>query len=73
MNKLDQEEREILEAFESGNARRAKNAVDIGRRHREYAKAMFEKDAQISIDFIGNAPVRFMDAAGYGSSPLGSR
>jgi len=31
MNKLDQEEREILEAFESGNVQRSKDAVDTQR------------------------------------------
>ncbi len=49
MNKLDQEEREILEAFESGNIRRSKDAVDIQKRHQEYAAAMFRKDARVNI------------------------
>ena len=49
MIKLDQEEKEILEAFESGNVKRAKNANDTQKRHKEYAKAMFQKDARINI------------------------
>ena len=49
MSKLDQEEREILEAFESGNVKRSKDAGDTWKRHQEYAKAMFRKDARINI------------------------
>lgn len=49
MSKLDKEEREILEAFESGNVKRSKDAADIRKRHQEYAEAMFRKDAQINI------------------------
>ena len=49
MNKLDQEEREILEAFESGNVIRSEDAVDTQKRHQEYAEAMFRKDARINI------------------------
>ena len=49
MNKLDQEEREILEAFESGNVKRSKDAVDIQKRHQECAAAMFIKDARVNI------------------------
>ena len=49
MSKLDQEEQEILEAFESGNVKRARNADDIQRRHKQYAKAMLQKDARINI------------------------
>ena len=49
MSKLDQEEREILEAFESGNVKRSKDADDIQKRHQEYAQAMFRKDARINI------------------------
>ena len=49
MNNLDQEEREILEAFESGNVKRSKDAVDIQKQHRKYAEAMFRKDARINI------------------------
>ncbi|MFT5098884.1 MAG: putative DNA binding CopG/RHH family protein [Planctomycetaceae bacterium] len=49
MNKLDQEESGILEAFESGKVKRAKNSSDIQKRHQQYAEAMFKKDARINI------------------------
>ncbi len=49
MSKLDQEEKEILEAFESGNTKRSKNAAQTQKRHQEYAEAMFRKDARINI------------------------
>lgn len=49
MNKLDQEEREILEAFNSGNVKRSEDAIDAQKRHKEYAEAMFRKDARINI------------------------
>lgn len=49
MSRLDQEEREILEAFETGEIKRAPNAVDTQKRHQEYAEAMFKKDARINI------------------------
>ncbi|MFB1487251.1 MULTISPECIES: antitoxin [unclassified Thiocapsa] len=49
MNKLDQEEREILDAFVSGNVKRSKNAAETQKRHQEYAEAMFRKDSRINI------------------------
>jgi predicted DNA binding CopG/RHH family protein len=49
MNKLDQEEREILEAFESGDVKRSNDADNIRKRHQEYAETMFRKDARINI------------------------
>ena len=49
MSKLDQEEKEILEAFEAGEVKPSKNAADVQKRHKEYAKAMFQKDARINI------------------------
>ena len=49
MIKLDQEEKEILEAFESGNFKHAENATKTQMRHEEYAKAMSLKDARINI------------------------
>ncbi|MCF6226810.1 MAG: hypothetical protein L3J22_11005 [Xanthomonadales bacterium] len=49
MNKLDQEESEILEAFESGKLNRTKNSANIQKRHQSYAEAMFKKDARINI------------------------
>ena len=49
MTKLDQEEKEILEAFESGKVKRSKDAAETQRRHKEYAEAMLRKDARINI------------------------
>lgn len=49
MNKLDQEELEILEAYESGNVKRSKDAAETQKRHQEYAAGMFRKDARINI------------------------
>jgi predicted DNA binding CopG/RHH family protein len=49
MSKLSKEEREILEAFEKGNLKRAKAAASTQKRHQEYAEAMFRKDARINI------------------------
>jgi len=49
MNKLDQEESEILEAFESGKVKRTKDSSDVQKRHQLYAEAMFKKDARINI------------------------
>ncbi len=49
MNKLDKEEREILEAFESGKVKRSKNAANIQKEHKSYAEAMYKKDARINI------------------------
>lgn len=49
MSKLDEEEREILEAFETGNVRRSKNASETQKHHQGYAEAMFRKDARINI------------------------
>jgi predicted DNA binding CopG/RHH family protein len=49
MSKLDQEEQEILDAYEAGKTKRAKNAAQIQQRHQEYAEAMFRKDARINI------------------------
>ncbi len=49
MNKLDQEEKEILEAFEAGKVKRSKDAAKTQRRHKKYAEAMLRKDARINI------------------------
>ena len=49
MSKLDKEEKQILEAFESGNIKRSKNAAVTQKRHQEYAEALFRKDARINI------------------------
>lgn len=49
MSRLDQDERELLEAFEDGKLKQAPDATDMQKRHREYAEAMFRKDARINI------------------------
>jgi predicted DNA binding CopG/RHH family protein len=49
MSTLDQEEQEILEAFESDKVKRSEHAAQTQRRHQEYAEAMFKKDARINI------------------------
>ena len=49
MTKLNQEEQEVLEAYESGKVKRSKNAAQTQKRHQEYAEAMFRKDARINI------------------------
>ena len=49
MNKLNSEEREILEAFVSGNVERSKDAAETQKRRRAYAEEMFRKDARINI------------------------
>ena len=49
MSKLDQEEREILEAFDAGKTRRGPDAEETAKRHQDYAAAMFKKDARINI------------------------
>ncbi|AHE98065.1 hypothetical protein [Thioalkalivibrio paradoxus] len=49
MSRLDQDERELLEAFEAGELKQAPDAAGIQKRHREYAEAMCRKDARINI------------------------
>ena len=49
MSNLDQEEKEILDAVESGNVSTSKNAGATQKRHQEYAAAMLRKDARINI------------------------
>lgn len=49
MSKLDPEEKEILDAFKAGKLKPAKGAAETQQRHREYAEAMFRKDARINI------------------------
>jgi predicted DNA binding CopG/RHH family protein len=49
MTKLDREEAEILEAFESGTLKRTKDADGLLERHKQYAEATFRKDARINI------------------------
>jgi len=49
MSKLDKEEREIVEAFESGKLKTAKNAKEQIKKHQAIAEATFKKDARINI------------------------
>jgi predicted DNA binding CopG/RHH family protein len=49
MSQLDQEEKEILDAFEAGKLRRVKGANKQIGRHQEYAEAALRKDARINI------------------------
>ncbi|MGB7451599.1 MAG: hypothetical protein WBM36_05690 [Lysobacterales bacterium] len=49
MSKLNQEESEVLKAFEAGELKSVKDAPDIRKRHQQYAEAMFKKDARINI------------------------
>ncbi len=49
MSKLDQEEKEILEAFERGELKSVPNKEAELKRHREYAAATFRKDKRINI------------------------
>lgn len=49
MSKLDVEEKEILEAFESGRLTRARNRRHEIARHRKAAAATFAKDSRINI------------------------
>jgi predicted DNA binding CopG/RHH family protein len=49
MNKLDLEETEILEAYETGNLRPIKNRSREMARHRKTAEATFAKDSRINI------------------------
>lgn len=47
--KLDSEEQEILDAFESGEMQPIADAEEEIKRHREYAAATFKKDKRINI------------------------
>jgi predicted DNA binding CopG/RHH family protein len=49
MSTLDQEEKEILEAFERGELKSVPNKEAKLKRHREYAAATFRKDKRINI------------------------
>lgn len=46
---LDQEEQEILDAFESGEIQSIPNAKEEIEKHRKYAAATFRKDKIINI------------------------
>ena len=49
MSKLDSEEKEILEAFESGKLKKSRNAKKKIEEHKAVAEATFRKDARINI------------------------
>ena len=49
MKTLDREERDIVEAFESGKLKRVPNVKGEIRRHRKIAEETFAKDARINI------------------------
>jgi predicted DNA binding CopG/RHH family protein len=49
MSKLDPEEKEILEAFESGKLKPVKNPSRELARHRKVAEATFTKNSRINI------------------------
>jgi len=49
MNNLDSEEKEILEAFETGKLKRSKNVTQEIEQHKAVAEATFKKDARINI------------------------
>ncbi len=49
MNNLDQEEKEIIEAFEKGKLKRSRNVVHDIERHKAVADATFKKDTRINI------------------------
>lgn len=49
MKKLDAEEQEILDAFESGKLKRVAGAKAELKQHRDYATATFQKDSRINI------------------------
>lgn len=47
--KLDQEEQEILNAFDSGEIQPIANATEEIEKHQQYASATFKKDRRINI------------------------
>lgn len=49
MSKLDSYEKEILEAFDLGELKKAKNENEHMKRHVVAAEATFKKDARINI------------------------
>ncbi len=49
MSNLSQDEKEILDAFESGNVKSIKQSKKLIERHKQYAKATLRKDARINI------------------------
>jgi predicted DNA binding CopG/RHH family protein len=61
MIKLDSEEEEILEAFESGKLERVENPENEIKRHKVIAEATFKKDARINIQ-LSSRDLRAMQA-----------
>jgi predicted DNA binding CopG/RHH family protein len=49
MSKLDREERQILEAFETGRLKRSPDAGAVKTRHQAAAAALLKKDARVNI------------------------
>jgi predicted DNA binding CopG/RHH family protein len=49
MVKLDQEETEILEAFEAGELHRPADADELLKRHQEYTAATLRRDARVNV------------------------
>jgi predicted DNA binding CopG/RHH family protein len=49
MSKFDEEEQEILDAFNADELFRAPDVEARKMRHQQYAEAMFKKDARINI------------------------
>ena len=49
MGKLDSEEKEIVDAFDSGKLKRVKNRKKEIDRHKQVAEATFRKDSRINI------------------------
>ena len=55
-DKLDEEEQEILTAYEDGKTTRVEDTVSLLARHREYAEATFRKDARLNLTNFTNHP-----------------
>jgi len=49
MSKLDSEEKEILDAFDTGKLKKSKNIKKQIEQHKAVAEATFKKDARINI------------------------
>ncbi len=49
MSKLDSEEKEILDAFETGKLKRPRGSKKVMEAHQVAAEATFKKDARINI------------------------
>ena len=49
MSKLDKEEQEILNSFETGELKKSKNSKKEIEQHKLVAEATFKKDARINI------------------------